>query len=469
MVGRRVASHLIGSVLVISAVLAASVWAPPVEASSSLALSPERPSIVVIVTDDQRWDTLWAMPKVRSKLAGHGIKFREAFVSNSLCCPSRASILTGDYSHTTGVWANSPPNGGLASFDDSTTLATILHDDGYRTGLFGKYLNGYRDVPHYVPPGWDRWFAFTRLGFYDYGISAGGRRRSFGSRARHYSTDLLAAKAEDFVRRTEGPLFLYLAPYAPHRPSTPGPGHERAFADLAPARPPSFNEADVEDKPTWLRERPPVPPRRVERRDRLRIDGFRTLLSVDDAVARIVSALRDTGRLDNTLIVFMSDNGYLHGEHRWTSKGVPYEESIRIPMVIRFDPLAAGPIVEDRIALNIDLAPTIVAVTGSPAPSMDGASLVPLLTQRSGVRWRDDFLLEHLAKPGDRVPSFCGIRTVRATYAYYETGEEELYRLERDPYQLDNVAKGTDKSALRARTAKLCSPPPPGLKIPSGW
>jgi arylsulfatase A-like enzyme len=376
----------------------------------------------VILTDDQRWDTLDAMPSVQSELVQHGATFANAFVSNSLCCPSRASILTGLYSHSTGVWRNQPPFGGWSSFDDTSTIATRLQAAGYKTGLFGKYFNGYEDaaLAGYVPPGWDRWVAFPRATFYDYGLSLDGALQTYGNSPADYSTDVLAAETTSFIRSTTGPMFAYFAPYAPHNPATPGPTHQNDFSGLAPWRPPSYDEKNMSDKPGWAQTLKPWNASKRAHKDAFRIDQYRSLQSVDEAVGQIVQALADTGRLSNTMIVFMSDNGLSWGEHRWGTKRVAYEEAIRIPMVIRYDPTTTVARIEDRIALNIDLAPTIFELAGITGATVDGQSLLPLLSNAS-ASWRHDFLLEHLEKANDRVPTYCGVRTERYTYVYYRT------------------------------------------------
>jgi N-acetylglucosamine-6-sulfatase len=444
--------------------------AAPIPRHSARAV-PAPPSVVVILTDDQRWDTLSAMPTVQSDLVQHGTTFTNAFVSNSLCCPSRTSILTGDYSHTTGVWRNQPPYGGWSSFNDSSTIATHLQADGYRTGLFGKYLNGYEPGASagYVPPGWDRWVAFPRAAYYDYQLSVDGAIQSFGSTPAEYSTDVLASQATSFIRSSTGPMFVYFAPFAPHSPATPAVTHASDFSGLSPWRPVSYDEKDMSDKPAWAQRLTLWDASKRAQKDAFHIDQYRSLQSVDEAVGQIVQALQDTGRLSNTMIVFMSDNGLSWGEHRWGTKRVAYEEAIRIPMVIRFDPVTSAARLEDRIALNIDIAPTIFDLVGVSGVPVDGQSLLPLVAG-APVPWRHDFLLEHLEKPIDRLPTYCGIRTERYTYVYYVNGEQELYDLRRDPYELQNEvsnpAYADEMTALQSRLAGLCSPPPPGLTLP---
>jgi N-acetylglucosamine-6-sulfatase len=430
------------------------------------------PNIVVILADDQRWDSLWAMPNVRAELVDHGVLFKNMFVTNPNCCPSRTAILTGQYSHSTGVYSDNPPHGGFDVFRDGSTISTWLHGAGYRTAMIGKYLNGYADADaSYVPPGWDRWVAFTYphrgLGdYYNYHLSIDGKLAKYGSDPSDYSTDVLAALAEDFIRSTSPgqPLLLYYAPKAPHLPATPAPQYQHAFADLSPYRPPSYNEADVSDKPAFVQAWPRLTRSDKAAIDEIRKDQYRTLLSVDDAVAGIVQALRDTGRLSDTMIVYASDNGFLWGEHRWASKYVPYEESIRVPLVIRYDPLTAFPTADSHMVLNIDLAPTFADLAGVPASGADGSSLVPLLSA-TNPRWRTIALFEHSPGGSDTIPSYCAVRNLRYSYARYGTTERELYDLKKDPYELQNVVTDPSYSSLvqrlQAKLHKLCQPPPP--------
>jgi arylsulfatase A-like enzyme len=434
------------------------------------AAQPARPDILVVVTDDQRWDSLSGMPTVRRELVGKGVTFTRAFAVNPLCCPSRASILTGLNSHSTLVYRNSPPYGGWASFDDSSTLATWLQGAGYRTGYFGKYLNGYRVLD--VPPGWDEWFGYEK-GFYDYTVSHDGVARRFGSAPRDYSTDVLTRAARSFVERGgDEPLLLFYAPYAPHAPATPAPRHVGALPGVRPFRPAAYDEADVSDKPAWMRGHDRLTARERRRMDDLGADMKRSLLAVDDGIEDLLGTLESAGRLSNTLIVFTSDNGLMWGEHRWTDmKSTPYEESIRIPLVVRWDALGEPSRVEKRLATNLDLAPTFADVAGASAPGVEGLSLVPLLAEE-GAAWRSEILLEHLRGKRDRtrnVPTYCGVRTDRWKYVAYSTYEDELYDLARDPAELSSLA-GSDAHRsrlldLRRDVRRLCDPLPPGLSL----
>lgn len=480
---RALAVALSTLVLLAAAALAADLWpgdnhpapsaAAPSESSSdasgdrSPAAAARKPNIVLVMTDDQRWDSLWAMPAVRRMLAGRGVTFSNGFVVNPLCCPSRASILTGQYSHTTGIFRNSRPYGGFGAFRDRSTVATWLQRAGYRTGYFGKYLNGYGPrSPRYVPPGWSRWFAFRGNGYYDYGLNVDGRVYPYRHRT-IYSTDRLRTAAVRFIRRSQRPFFLVFAPYAPHEPSTPARRHANAFADLELSRSPNYNEADVSDKPAYVRALRPWSEWKEEASERLHRKQLATLLAVDDAVRAIVNLLANSGRLKDTMIVFTSDNGLQWGSHRISGKLVPYDESIRVPFVVRYDRLVRAPREDGRLALNIDLAPTFAALAGVRARGADGSSLLPLLRSTTAP-WRARFLVEHLDGPGGPpVPTYCAVRSRSYSYVKYETGEEELYDMRADPYQLRNRA-GDPAFAPKLRTMRerlkaLCDPPPPGF------
>jgi N-acetylglucosamine-6-sulfatase len=436
----------------IAVVLVVAVGSTIVWATGRGADDDERPNIVLILADDQRWDTLSSMPAVERRLVQGGVTFRNAFTTTPSCCPARVSVLTGQYSHTTGVLDGSTANapGGAPAFDDGSSLATWLDDAGYRTGMVGKYLNDYGELPAgYVPPGWDEWFALAdrapQIRYYDYRLNENGKLVPYGDDPADYSTRVLTRKAVEFVSG-DAPFFLYLAPIAPHPPSEPDPADVAATVP-AWSPPPSFDEADVSDKPG----------RAIRPVDRAEVaatreDMLRSLRGVDRAVDAVAAAVDAAGLSDETYFLYTSDNGFLWGEHRRTGKVWPYEESIRVPLVIR--PPGASPTrAVDGLALNIDVAPTIAELAGVEAglPS-EGTSLVPLLTDPDREP-RDRFVIEFLGfAPG--VPPYVGVRTERFVYVEYRGGARELYDLGADPYQLDNLLGGA--SSLRSeRIARL--------------
>jgi arylsulfatase A-like enzyme len=425
-----------------------------------------RPNIVLINTDDQRADTLPFMSTTVQELVDSGTTFANNFVPTSLCCPSRASLLTGDYAHNHGVLGNDPPTGSFFNFDDSSTLATWLHDAGYHTGLYGKYLNAYgwyylnSSFESYIPPGWDEWHAFSgNTTYYNYILNDNGVKDVYGSTAADYSTDVLAAKATDFIRNAtsqtnpQQPFFLYFSPYAAHdnnnnHPPTPAPRDIGKLAGLAPYRPSNFNAADASDKPSWAGNLGLLGTNAIAAIDAYREAQLETLLAVDDAVGSFVAALCAAGAYDNTIIIYTSDNGLEWGEHRLReTKSSPYEESLRVPLIIR-DGRHPGQQMVNGMSLNIDLAPTIMDLTGLPIPAhVDGRSLVPLLNgQTSG--WRTEFLVENWDGAGP--PSFNALRTDRWKYVEYSNGERELYDLVNDPYELQNLQADPGQAALMA-------------------
>jgi N-acetylglucosamine-6-sulfatase len=453
----------------------------PDGSASSPANFVVEPNIILILTDDQRYDEL-SMPNVRSALMAKGVTFSNGFVVNPLCCPSRATILTGKYSHGTDIYSNVPPHGGFATFtndgEDSSTIATWLDDAGYYTGFFGKYLNGYSvKRASYVPPGWDQWGALALTGseggervggYYNYSMSLNGTLQSYGDAPGDYSTTVLGNDALSFVQNapTDRPFFLYFAPRAPHGPATPPNRYKSSFPNLEPLRPPSYNEADVSDKPAYIQALSPLDPSQQATQDSLRLHQYQSLLRVDDYVGSIVGALRKTGRLTDTLIVFSSDNGLTFAEHRWSGKLVPYEESIRVPIIARYDALAGQPgRVDSRLVLNLDFASTLAAAGGVGAPGAEGVSFLPLL-QHHPAGWRTSFLIEHADFKTPQAPTYCAVRNQSYIYVKYQTGEEELYDLSADPYELQNIASvpkmAATKARLYGRMLQLCSPPPPG-------
>jgi arylsulfatase A-like enzyme len=452
-----------------------------------------QPNVIVIVTDDQTAGTLQLMPNVQA-LARRGVSFRHAFVSNPLCCPSRASILTGLTSGHTGVWTNGDHDrrwGGWSSFrhnglnDDGAafegtgdnaqrTIALALQRAGYRTGLFGKYLNQYQlpggGVPP-VPAGWSDWLSFVGKNgdYYDYEMSDGTELRRYGSAPRDYSTDVIGRAARTFLRSPNvqdgtTPFFLYLTPFAPHGSMVVGPRDRHVRAPM-PFESLAFNEPDVSDKPPFVRSTKQITAARHVRLTKAWDRVYGTLRDVDRWVGRLQRTLPPDVR-DRTIVVFTSDNGFAWGDHRLTFKGYPYERSIAVPLII------AGPGVihgtNDSIVSNLDIAPTLYELTGlAPPEPLDGVSLVPALRAPARVR-TGGVLLEHLSMR--LAPSYCGLRTARWKYVTYRGGADELYDLRRDPYELTNIASERPlvREDMRARTLALCDPLPPDWNDEAG-
>jgi arylsulfatase A-like enzyme len=406
-------------------------------------------NVLVVMTDDQRLsDLAKAMPRTKKRIGKKGVIFRNAYATFPLCCPSRATYLTGQYTHNHGVVSNLPPDGGIQAFDDSATTAVTLDAAGYRTGWVGKYLNGYRaltrDKPLYVPPGYDWWRAAALVSrMFGWTQVIGDRLKRWGRRARDYQTDVYARQAVRFLRDSASggePFFLTIAPFAPHIENRSGaakqnprsaPRHRREFAKEKLPRPPSFNEADVSDKPSFVQTDPPLDAddRRRER-DHYR-SRLRSMLAVDDLVVRVLEELRRRGLTDDTLIIFTSDNGYLFGEHRLAGKSFVYDESTKVPLLMR------GPGVGRRVVTapvgNVDLAATIYDWTGAtPGLSQDGVSLLDVAGDPSAFTGRELVLQTHTG---------FGLRTQDWLYAEHETKqgtELELYS-RADRFQLRSL------------------------------
>jgi arylsulfatase A-like enzyme len=384
-----------------------------------------RPNVVVIVTDDQNIDTLPTMRKLMAYPEGQWVNFTNAFVGDAICCPSRATLLTGQYSYHHGVLTNKLG----ASLDDSKTVAVSLDNAGYETGMFGKYLNNFPFTKplNYVPPGWDVF---------------GGNTEPDET-----STDeeRWVSAAEDFLDETTDPFFLYLAFTSPHRPAVPQPPYVDTAVPVPPDSP-NFNEADVSDKPAWIRNSPLLTAAEIEPMRTERLNVHRELLTVDDGIQRIVDALKANGQLDNTMIIFLGDNGYSWGSHRRIGKYCPYDECIRVPMLIRF-PGQSGNRTESRFVANVDVVPTILDYTGAATTRpLDGRSLLPVITN-TAAGWRDEVLLEkHMSS------KYYGLRVPGWTYVEHENGERELYDMANDPFQMRNVA---GQAAFRQTQAQL--------------
>ena len=481
--------------------------------SSGRTTAAGAPNILFVLTDDMRLDDLHYVPQVQSLIGARGVAFDAYFDNVTLCCPARTSILRGQYSHNTGVLTNGGTTGGFetahATKVEDSTIATAMHAAGYTTGLFGKYLNGYPNTvaPSYVPPGWDDWSSSSKgnaYGEFNYTLNQNGTQVDYGSKPEDYGTDVYARQTTAFIDQAHAagkPFFAYLAVYAPHQPATPAPQDADAFPGLQAPRDPAYNEADVSDKPQYIRDLPTLG-RRVEARiDSLARRRAQSLQAVDRDVAGLINHLEQLGELDNTYVIFTSDNGFHLGQHRMPSgKQTAYETDIHLPLLVRGPGVAAGGHV-GALTGNIDLASTIAdlghaTLTDDP----DGRSLSPFLTGHAPVAqdWRQAYLLEHwntsltpqdrsgagqlepndLDQQGDstdsasdpsttttsiragkaalsNIPEYQGLRVAHYTYVEYATGEKELYDLETDPNELDNLATTADPALLATLHGRL--------------
>jgi N-acetylglucosamine-6-sulfatase len=467
---------------------------------------PKPPNVVLIVTDDLASgdlnpDTLERMPNLRA-LMEEGTTFDNSFVTNSLCCPSRATILRGQYAHNHRILHNQPPLGGAERFRfsgaDGSTMATWVEERGYGTAFFGKYMNDYAGT--YVPPGWDEWRAVSGNFLSDH-LTENGRIVSYDA-DRYHLDDVISEKASAYARRADRPeppfftenrpFLMWIGTKAPHQPATPAPRHEGAYPDLPMPEPPDFDEKDVSDKPDWIKDNPPLSPEQKGYMEELHGDRLRSMLAVDDMIGELVRSLRDSGELSNTYVFFTSDNGFHLGEHRLgAGKWTAYEEDIRVPLIVRGPGVPEGRTLHHMV-LNNDLAPTFADLAGVETPPfVDGRSLAPLLEDDPPPRedWRQRFLIEGVAErgaiprppfvdesevtpllTGDPLPNnwrrtsvamarsseewgrpwMKALRTEDYLYVEYKAGERELYDLEKDPHQLRNLYAAA-KSDLKQR------------------
>ena len=449
---------LLASTALAVLLLADTISNPPTVAQRN----PSQPNFVFILTDDMRKDDLKYMPKTRSLVGRQGIRFNNAYVSYGLCCPSRATIMRGQYAHNHGVWSNlDGPNGGWQGYqhhgNETDNLATRLHDAGYRTALLGKYLNYYEGTA--VPPGWDEWFATFAFAYYDYDVNDNGTIKHFGAHKSDYLTDVLRRQTLQFIDASVAagePFFAYVAPLAPHGPADPAPRDQHAYDDERAPRLPSFNEETVNDKPPRIRSLRSLGAGQIAGIDSRHEKRVESLQALDDLVEVVVSKLRSVGALHNTYVVFTSDNGFQAGEHRILGgKGQPYEESIRVPLLVRGPGVQAGS-TTDELTLNTDFLPTFTDLAGTATPAyVDGRSLQPLLEGRTSTAWRTAILIERRGVE-DPNTSFYGIRTSDGRkYIEYHGGFRELYNLNADPRELVNTYDEELPSTLAARLEAL--------------
>ena len=427
----------------------------------TLAAPPlKRPNFLFIYTDDQRWDALGCAghPFLRTpnidRIAREGVRFRNAFVTIPLCSPSRASFLTGQYAHTHRVTTNANNN---ALSHQLTTFPRLLQRAGYETAFIGKWHMGNDDTPR---PGFDRWVSFRGQGVYnDPVLNIDGKV----DKVQGYMTDILTEHAVEFLRRSRSkPFSLCLAHKAVHGPFTPAERHKHLYSTEPLQRPASGQDA-LEGKPALRRQAgekqypPEVAAQLRGFNENLIRNQLRCLAAVDESVGRVLTALEETGQLDDTLVVYASDNGYFWGEHGLGDKRAAYEESIRIPLLMRYPRLIRAGAVRDEAVLNIDLAPTLLELGGAPE-GLHGHSLVPLLKGRRGG-WRQSFLAEYFAEPQyPRVPTWQAVRTDRWNYIHYTEleGMDELYDLKADPHELHNlIADPKAAGALQRMQAEL--------------
>ena len=418
-------------------------------ATQTVAQADAQPNILLILTDDQRADTAHApwMPNLQA-MTDQGIDFSQAFANTSLCCPARATIFTGLFTHNHQILGNSGYVDPDFDHADPRMLPQKLQEAGYRTAMLGKYMLNTRMN---MPPGWDEWHVFSENGndgtgrlYYNYTLNENGTAVAYGDTPGDYSTDVLRDKTLALIERwnDDGPWFVEVGFYAPHRATIPAPRHEGSWAGLTSHRPPNYQEADISDKPGWLRTW-----KAFNGDDRARVGQLETLLAVDEAVQAFLDKLAETGQLNNTLVIFTSDGGMHWGEHWHGNKASPYEESLRLPLAMYWPNGIRKPRVEAQGQVSdVDLYATILDVAGAaPAPN-NGTSLVPMFNRKARCPLTNRALLFEHFGTGFADPHH-GVRTER--WKYIETRKQvdpddpptffELYDLATDPYELENI------------------------------
>lgn len=420
--------------------------------------NPVPRNVLVIMTDDQRYDSFGYMPLTAAELGPVSVTFSRAFVTTPLCCPSRSSILTGLFSHNTGVLNNSAPNGGATRFNPASTVATWLHAAGYRTGILGKYLNDYAKISPSVPPGWDDFQVFRDFlngdnGYSKFTMAENGVVRAY-SGMQDYSTNLLAGRAVSFINSTPArqPLMLFFTEYAPHDRAVPYSGDAGSFAGMPLWRPPAWNETDVSDKARLVKTSPLFSSSAILKSDSFHQRIAEALQSADRATLTIVNALKQAGRWDSTLVIFLSDNGLSWGEHRLLDvKACPYEECLHVPFLVRVPGVA--PRQDTSLVLNVDIAPSIAEWAGvTPPGKVNGSSLIRLANV-PGTAWRTEFLFEQLGFLSWQ--NFRGIRNSRYVYIVFTNGQKEFYDLAVDPFQLNNAISQKQYASVIAQLNQI--------------
>ncbi|WP_410811801.1 sulfatase [Micromonospora sp. 067-2] len=433
------------------------------------------PNIIFVLTDDLAWNLVQYLPQVK-QLQNEGTTFTNYTVTDSLCCPSRSSILTGQFPHNTGVFTNGGADGGFAVFkgrgNENRTFATALQGKGYRTAFLGKYLNGYLPADTqggalpYVPPGWSEWYvAGNGYPEYNYDLNENHTVVHYGNKPADYLTNVLSRKGKDFIQRsaaTGTPFLLEVSTFAPHSPFTPANQDLEDFPGLTAPRTAAYDRLPT-DPPSWLAGNGPLTSKEKSTLD----TNFRKRAQAVQAVDRLIGNLRAqltaSGVADNTYLVFSSDNGFHMGEYRLTGgKQTAFDTDVRVPLVV------AGPGVvpgsqRAEIVQNIDLAPTFQRIGGAEvSANVDGRSLLGLTRGEPASGWRTGGLIEHHGpnqaaddpdaqdRRNGSPTTYEALRTATYTYVEYSNGEREYYDRSVDPHQLDNLAGRLPAARLAA-------------------
>ncbi|MFJ4717328.1 sulfatase [Streptomyces sp. NPDC088785] len=451
--------------------------------SAADSAAPRHPNIVWVLTDDLSSDLVRYMPHVK-EMRKNGLSFSQYTVTDSLCCPSRSSLFTGKFPHNTGVFTNTPPDGGFQTFhkkgNESKTFATALQDRGYRTAMMGKYLNGYEPdmtvdgKKNYVPPGWDEWdVAGNGYQEYDYTLNHNGSTVDHGHDPEDYLTDVVSGEGQDFIEKSvkdQKPFMLDISTFAPHGPATPAPQDKGKFSHLDLPKPPAFGTTPS-DAPQWLKDKEDFTPRQVKKITRTYRKRVRAVQAVDRMIGDLREKLEKEGVDDDTVFAFASDNGFHMGQYKlMPGKQTAFDTDVNVPLVVTGPGVRKGA-TTGAVASNIDICPTFTELGGgTPDPQADGRSLVPVLRGGTPKDWPRTALVEHHGpdraagdpdkprKGSGNPPSYEALRTAHSTYVQYRNGSHEYYDRDKDPDMLHNVyaqLSSETKSRLASRLRKM--------------
>ena len=466
------------------------------EAAAARAAQPSKPNLAFLLTDDQdvTAHSLDYMPKLNKLLREEGTEFLNYFVPTGLCCPSRTTIIRGQYCHNTKIWDNGDLNnktylsGGVKKFIaeglENSTIATLMKEAGYETFLIGKYVNGYTDSKAtHVPPGWDHWYGMTDESYFGPHFSVQGKLLKTSKDT--YQTDFISSTALTLLRNRDKnkPFFIYIAPYAPHTPATPAPRHEHLFSNISAPRYPSFDPDDAiqQQKPSWIKRLPTLTDVQIAKIDVFYRNRLRALQAVDEMLENITDLLQQESVQDNTYVFYMGDNGQHFGDYRIPpGKRQAYDTDIRVPFLVR-GPDVKGAEKVTEVVMSVDLLPTWVELAGGEGLGSyepDGKSMIDLLFGKSPPRpkvntYRSAALAEMYggsSNMGTRYIGMAGfeankfwnntyqaVRVINGSdwaaganwlYAEWCTGEREFYNVSADPYQIFNTVEKVDKSLL---------------------
>ncbi|MCC6313361.1 MAG: sulfatase [Thermomicrobiales bacterium] len=484
-----------GGLILLTALLALGMALPMAAVFGAPKPRSNKPNIILILTDDQDYDSIQYLPRVQ-QLAAQGVSFSNFLATTPICCPSRVTFLRGQYVHNHNVRYNASPGGAFPQFHklnlDRSTVATWMQQAGYRTGFYGKFLNAYPQgvSDRWMPKGWNDWAAIKRGHYVNFTLNVNGKAVNFGAskgkrgkkakKSSNYTTRVLGKKANNFIvasAKAKQPFFIQISTQAAHTPLVPEARFRNLFAGVLAPRTSAFG-VKPSDPPAWVQGWPGMTDARAAKIDSDYRKRLQTLMSVDTMLGQLQKTLRKTGQANNTYIIFTSDNGWLAGAHNVEGKQSAYTESIRVPLIISGPGVQRG-VQENRIVLNTDIGPTIAALGGAKTPGwVDGRSIVPLLRGEDPGQWRTGALIEYWQFPGKKTlawdgdlrslaahgplpPDYKALRTEDMLYVEYSTtGEHELYDLETDPDSLTNLynfASGDLKEELQQGVEALAN------------